>query len=85
MKIVVKMVLLPAMLGVTENAWMAFAIMADAAKVTPRHIGEEDVSAKIDSLGLPHKTPTGVRQPGQIHRGIDCNEDINVFRDRLGC
>ena len=61
MKIVVKMVPLPAMLGVAENTWMAFAIVADATKVTPRRIGEEDVSAKIDSLGLPHKTPTGAR------------------------
>ena len=85
MKIVVKMVPLPAMLGVAENTWMAFAIMADATKVTPRRIGEEDVSAKIDSLGLPHKTPTGARQPGRVHRSIDRNEDIDVFRDRLGC
>jgi hypothetical protein len=85
MKIVVKMVPLPAMLGVAENTWMAFAKMADATKVTPRRIGEEDVSAKIDSLGLPHKTPTGARQPGQVHRSIDRNEDVDVFRDRLGC
>jgi hypothetical protein len=70
MKIVVKMVPLPAMLGVAENTWMAFAIMADATKVTPRRVGEEDVSAKIDSLDLPHKTPTGARQPGQVHRRI---------------
>ena len=84
MKIVVKMVPLPAMLGLAENTWMAFAIMADATKVTPRRIGEEDVSAKIDSLGLPHKTPTGVRQPSQIHHSIDRNKDIDVFRDRLG-
>ncbi len=59
--------------------------MADATKVTPRRIGDEDVSAKIDGLGLPHQTPTGARQPGQIHRSIDRNEDIDVFRDRLGC
>ena len=85
MKIVVKMIALPAMLGVAENTWMAFAIMADATKVTPRPIGQEDVSAKIDGLGLPHKTPTGARQPGQVHRSIDCNEDIDVSRDRLGC
>ena len=64
---------------------MAFAIMADATKVTPRRIGKEDVSAKIDSLGLPHKTPTGARQPAQVHRSIDRNEDIDVFRDHLGC
>jgi hypothetical protein len=85
MKIIVKMVPLPAMLGVAENTWMAFAIVADAAKVTPRRIGEEDVSAKIDSLGLSHKTPTGTRQPGQVHRSIDRDQDIDVFRDRLGC
>ena len=85
MKIVVKMVPLPAMLGVAENPWMAFTIIADATKVTPRRIGEEDVSAKIDSLGLPHKTPTGARQPGQVHCSIDRYEDIDVFRDHLGC
>ncbi len=85
MKIVVKMVPLPAMLGVAENTWMAFAIMADTTKVTPRRIGEEDVGAKIDSLGTAHKTPTRVRQPSQIHRSIDRNKDIDVFRDRLGC
>jgi len=85
MKIVVKMVPLPAMLGVAENTWMAFAIMADATKVTPCRVDEEDVSAKIDILGLPHKTSTGARQPGQVHRSIDCNEDIDVSRDRLGC
>src|SRR5262249_29606870 len=55
MKIVVKMVPLPAMLGVAENPWMAFAIMADATEVTPRRIGEEDVSAKIDSLALAQR------------------------------
>jgi hypothetical protein len=38
MKIVVKMVPLPAMLGVAQNTWMAFAITADATKVTPRRI-----------------------------------------------
>jgi hypothetical protein len=80
------MVPLPAMLGVTESTWMAFAIMADATKVTPCHlVGEEDVSAKIDSLGLSHKTPTRARQPRQVHRRIDRNEDIDVFRDRLSC
>ena len=85
MKIVVKMVPLPAMLGVAENTWMAFAIMADTTKVTPRRIGEEDVGAKIDSLGTAHKTPTRARQPGQIHRSIDRNENIDVFRDCLDC
>ena len=85
MKIVVKMVPLPAMPRVAENPGMAFAIMADATEVTPRRVGEEDVSAKIDSLGLPHKTPTGARRPGPVHRSIDRNEDIDVFRDRLGC
>ena len=85
MKIVIKMVPLSAVLGMAENTRMAFAIMADATKVTPRRVGEEDVSAKIDRLGLPHKTPTGARQPGQVHRSIDRNEDIDVFRDRLGC
>jgi hypothetical protein len=59
-----KMVPLPAMLSVAENTWMAFAIMANATKVTPSRVGDEDVSAKIDSLRLPHKTPTGARQPG---------------------
>jgi hypothetical protein len=67
-----------------QYTWMAFAVVADAAKVTPRRVSEEDVSAEIDRLGLPHKTPTGARQPGQVHRGIDRNEDIDVFRDRLG-
>ena len=85
MKIVVKMVPPPAMLGVAENTWMAFAIMADATKVTPRSIGEEDVSAEVDSLGLSHKTPTGTRQHGQVHCSIDRNEDIDVFGDGLGC
>ena len=85
MKIVVEMVPLPAMLGVAENSWMAFAIMADATKVTPRRISEEDVSAKIDSLDMPHKTPAGARQPGQVDRSIDRDEHIDVFRDRLGC
>ena len=85
MKVVVEMVPRPAMLGVAKNTWMAFAIMADATKVTPRRIGQEDVSAKIDGLGLPHKTSTGPRQPGQVHRRVDCNEDVYVIRDRLGC
>ena len=85
MKIIVKIIPLAAMLGVAENTWMAFAIMADAAKITRRRIGEEDVSTKIDSLGLSHKAATGARQPVQVHRRIDRNEDIDVFRDRLGC
>jgi hypothetical protein len=81
MKIVVKMVPLPAMQGLTQNAWMALAIMADATKVAASRIGEEDVSAKIDSLGTPHKTPTSARQFSQLHGIIDCNEDIDVFGD----
>jgi hypothetical protein len=81
MKIVVKMVPLPAMLGLAENAWMALAIMADATKVAVSRIGEEDVSAKIDSLGAPHKTPTSACQFGQLHGTIDCNDDIDVFGD----
>jgi len=52
------------MLGVEENSWMAFAIMADTTEVTPRRISEEDVSAKIDRLGLPLKTLTAAREPG---------------------
>ena len=80
MKIIVKIIPLAAMLGVAENTWMA-----DAAKITRRRIGEEDVSTKIDSLGLSHKAATGARQPVQVHRRIDRNEDIDVFRDRLGC
>ena len=85
MEIVVKMVPLPAMLGAAENTWMAFAIMAHTTKVTPRRIGEEDVGAKIDSLGTPHKTPTRARQPCQIHRSIDRSGNIDVFRDCLDC
>ncbi|MGB5180915.1 MAG: hypothetical protein WBO12_01795 [Xanthobacteraceae bacterium] len=64
---------------------MAFAIMTDATKVAPGRVGQEDVSAKIDSLRGPHKTPTSARQSGQVHRAFDRNEDINVFWDRLGC
>ena len=64
---------------------MAFAIVADATNVTPGRIGEEDVSAKIDSLGTSHKTPTRTRQFGQVHHTIDRNEDVDVFRDHLGC
>jgi hypothetical protein len=62
---------------------MAFAIVTDATKVAPG-LGQEDVSAKIDSLRGPHKTPTSARQCGQVYRAFDRNEDINVFWDRLG-
>jgi hypothetical protein len=64
---------------------MALAIMADATKVAPGRIGEEDVRAKVDSLGPSHKTPTSARQSGQLYRSIDRNQDIDVFGDGLGC
>lgn len=79
------MVPLAAMLSVAENTWMAFAIMADAAKVRSRRIAKEDVSAKINGLGLSHKSPAAARQPGQLHCRIDCNEDVDVFRNRFSC
>ena len=85
MKVVVKMVLLPTMLGKALNPWMALAIMADATKIASGRIGEEDVSTKIDRLSGPHKPPTGARQSGQFRCTIDCDEDIDVLGNCLGC
>src|SRR6266702_3814693 len=75
----------PAMLGETCHAWMALAIMADAPEVASSHIGEEDVGTEIDGLSRPLEAPASARKFGQIHRTVDRDEDIGVFRNRLAC
>ena len=49
-KIVVEMVSKPAMLGMACGTWMAFAIMADATKVMPGGISEENVGPEVNGL-----------------------------------
>jgi hypothetical protein len=53
MKVVIKVFPTPTMLGEACRTWMAFAIMADAAKVPPSRIGEEDVRTEVDGLSRP--------------------------------
>lgn len=85
MKVVIKVLAAPAMLGETCHAWMALAIMADATQVASRHIGEEDVGTEVDGLSGPLEAPASARKFAQIHRTIDRDEDIGVFRNRLAC
>ncbi len=74
---------LPAMLGEACGAWVTLAIMADATEVMSGHISEENVCAKVDGLSRPHKAPASARQFSQIHRPIDYEEEVDVFRDGL--
>jgi hypothetical protein len=85
MKVVIEVLAAPAMLGKTCHAWMALAIMADATEVASSHIGEEDVGAEVDSLSRSLEAPTSARKFAQIHRTVDRDEDISVFRTRLAC
>ena len=85
MKVVIEVLAAPAMLGETCHAWMALAIMADATEVASRHIGEEDVGAEVDGLSRPLEAPASARKFAQIHRTVDRNEDIGVFRNRFAC
>ena len=67
------------------SAGMAFAIMADATEVPSSHVGEEDVGAEVDGLSRSFEAPTSARKFAQIHRTVDRDEDIGVFRNRLAC
>jgi len=72
------------MLCTASDAWMAFAIMADATQVMPGCIREEDVGPEVNGLREPLKTPAGTCQLSQIHRPVNRYEKIDVFRDGLG-
>ena len=85
MKVVIEVLAAPAMLGETCHAWMALAIMADATQVASGHIGEEDVGTEVDSLSGPLEAPASASKFVQIHRTVDREEDIGVFRNRLAC
>src|SRR6516225_11689893 len=85
MKVVIEVLAAPAMLGEACHARMALAIMADATEVASSLIGEEDVSAEVDGLSRPLEAPTSARKFAQIHRTVDRDEDIGVFRNRLAC
>src|SRR5260370_7327750 len=85
MKVVIEVLAAPAMLGETCHAWMALAIMANATEVASRHIGEEDVGTEVASLSGPLEAPASARKFVQIHRTVDRDEDIGVFRNRLAC
>ena len=73
------------MLSEACHAWMALPIMADATEVASSLIGEEDVGAEVDGLSRPLEAPTSARKFAQIHRTVDRDEDIGVFRNRLAC
>ena len=81
MKVVVKVFPTPTMLGEACRAWMAFAIMADATKVPPSRISEEDVGTEVDGLSRSLKAPASTRKCSQIHHTVDRDEDIAIFRD----
>jgi hypothetical protein len=49
-KIVVEVRSKSAMLCAARDTWMAFAIMADATKVLPGGISEEDVGSEVNGL-----------------------------------
>jgi hypothetical protein len=83
--VVVKVFSTSTMLSQARRTWMAFAIMADATKVPPSRIGEEDVGTEVDGLSRSLKASASARKFGQIHRTIDRDKDIDIFRDRLGC
>src|SRR5262249_38594341 len=83
MKVIVEVLAAPTMLGEACSAGMAFAIMADATEVPSSHIGEEDVRAEVDGLSRSLEAPTSARKFAQIHRTVDRDEDIGVFRNRL--
>src|SRR5437870_8706789 len=85
MKVVIEVLAAPAMLGETCHAWMALAIMADATEVASSHIGEEDVGTEVDGLSSPLGAPPSARKFAQIHRAVDRDEDIGIFRNRLAC
>jgi hypothetical protein len=85
MKVIIEVLAAPAMLGETCHAWMALAIMADATEVASSHIGEEDVGAEVDGLSRSLEAPTSARKFTQIHRTVDHDENISVFRKRLAC
>ena len=84
MKVVIEVLAAPAMLGETCHAWMALAIMANAAEVTSIRVGEEDVGGEIDGLGLALEAPASAGKLAQVHGGVDGDENIGVFRHRLG-
>jgi hypothetical protein len=73
------------MLGETCYAWMALAIMADATEVSPILIGEEDIGTEVDGLSSPLEAPASARKFAQIHRIVNCDEDIGVLRNRFAC
>jgi hypothetical protein len=85
MKVIIEVLAAPAMLSETCHAWMAFAIMTDATEVASSHIGEEDVGTEVDGLGRPFEPPASARKFAQIHRTVDRDEYISVFRNRLAC
>jgi len=83
MNVVIEVLATPAVLGKTCYAWMALAIVTDATEVSSSHIGEEDVGTEIDGLGRSLEAPASARKFAQIHRVVDRDEDIGVFRNRF--
>jgi hypothetical protein len=85
MKVVIEVLAAPAMLGEACHTWMALAVMTDATEVASSHIGEEDIGTEVDSLGRPLEASANACKFTQIHRTVDRDEHISVFRNRFAC
>ncbi len=85
LKVVIEVLVAPAMLGETCHARIALAIMADATEVASSRIGEEDVGTKVDGLSRPLEPSASARKLAQIHGAVDRDEDVGIFRNRLAC
>ena len=84
MQVVVEMLSATAVLREATRAWMALAVVADATDVVAVLVGQKDVGAEIDRLSEafePSSSPSQMREI--MHRVVDRDEHVGVFRDRL--
>src|ERR1700720_1567563 len=83
MEIVVEVLTLSAMLRPAEDAHVALPVAAHAPDIAAACISQEDVRAEIDASCCALEAAGDSGQTSKVHRGVDGNEHVDIFRHRL--
>ena len=66
-----------------RHAWVALAVVADAANVAVRLVGKENIGTQVDRLrGALEASPEAGKR-SKVHSGVDGDEHISILRHGL--
>jgi hypothetical protein len=83
LQIVVQVLALTAVECAAGHAPPALAVVADAAQVAPRRVGEEDVGSQVDGLRPPLEASPEAGERSKVDSGVDGDEHVGILRHGL--